>query len=58
MSIEKPEMYKNGNSIMLDVVPQLVGERTLVPIRAVAEGFNCKVYWDGENRTVIINFEY
>ncbi len=54
MSIGKTEMYKNGKSITLDVVPQLVGDRTLVPVRAVAEAFDCKVDWDGETRTVII----
>jgi len=54
MSIGKTEMYKNGKLITLDVVPQLVGGRTLVPVRAVAEGFDCKVDWDGDNQTVII----
>ncbi len=54
MTIEKQEMYKNGELITLDVVPQLVGGRTLVPVRAVAEGFNCKVDWDEENQTVMI----
>ena len=54
MTIGKKEMYKNGKLIILDVVPQLVGGRTLVPVRAVAEGFDCKVDWDGDNQTVII----
>ncbi len=54
MAIGKTEMYKNGKLITLDVVPQLVGGRTLVPVRAVAEGFDCKVDWDGDNQTVII----
>ena len=54
MSIGKAEMYKNGKLITLDVVPQLVGGRTLIPVRAVAEAFDCKVDWDGETRTVII----
>lgn len=54
MSIGKTEMYKNGEIITLDVAPQLVGERTLVPARAVAEAFNCKVDWDANNREVII----
>ncbi|MBQ3055685.1 MAG: hypothetical protein IJC88_06235 [Oscillospiraceae bacterium] len=55
MTIGKKEMYKNGKLITLDVAPQLVGGRTLVPVRAVAEGFDCKVDWDGNTRTVIIN---
>lgn len=54
MSVGKTEMYKNGDLITLDVVPQLLGGRTLVPVRAVAEGFDCKVDWDDEYQTVII----
>lgn len=54
MSIGKTEMYKNGKLITLDVVPQLVGGRTLVPVRAVAEGFDCVVEWLGETQTVVI----
>jgi len=54
MSIGKAEMYKNGELITLDVVPQLMGGRTLVPVRAVAEGFECDVEWKGETRTVDI----
>lgn len=54
MTIDKNEMFKNGNPISLDVPPQIIGERTLVPARAIAESFNCDVDWDGETRTVII----
>lgn len=54
MTIGKKEMYKNNKLIKLDVPPQLVSNRTLVPVRAVAEGFDCKVDWDETNRKVII----
>lgn len=54
MTIDKNEMYKNGEMIWLDVAPQIVGERTLVPVRAIAEAFNCNVTWDGANHTVNI----
>lgn len=55
MTIGKTEMRKNGEVITLDVAPQIVGNRTLVPVRAVAESFNCLVDWNGETQTVIIN---
>lgn len=54
MTIGNAEMVKNDTIIVLDVAPQIVGDRTLVPVRAVAESFNCDVDWDGETRTVII----
>ena len=38
----------------LDVAPQIVDDRTLVPVRAISEALDCTVDWDGEARTVII----
>jgi hypothetical protein len=49
------KIYKNGQEISLDVAPQILNSRTLVPVRAVAESFNCNVDWDENTRTVIIN---
>lgn len=40
--------------VELDVLPFIMNNRTLVPVRAVAESFNCAVEWDGENQRVII----
>ena len=54
MQINNPTIFINGEPVELDVPPQLVGERTLVPVRAVAEGLNAMVTWDDENSTVII----
>lgn len=49
---------KSGDAFMdtvkLDVPPQIIGERTLVPVRAVSESLDCKVDWDSVNRNVII----
>ena len=54
MTIGKQEMYKNGEMIWLDVEPQIIGERTLVPVRAIAEAFECDVDWNNDTQTVII----
>ena len=43
-----------NKNVELDVPPQIVGERTLVPVRAVSEALGCNVGWDGDTRTVII----
>lgn len=40
--------------ITLDSEPTIVDERTLVPVRFIAESLEKKVDWDKENRTVII----
>ncbi len=54
MTIGSNIMYKNNSKIELDVAPQIVGNRTLVPARAVAEAFDCTVEWDDEMKTVVI----
>ena len=45
----------NGKEVKLDVPAQIVNGRTVVPLRAVSEGLNAEVKWDGETRTVYIN---
>ena len=47
-------MKINGTPKILDVSPQLVGGRTLVPARFVAEALGAEVNWNGETSTVII----
>src|SRR5699024_5528305 len=44
----------NGVTYDLDVPPEIINGRTLVPARAVAEALDCSVYWDGNTQTVTI----
>lgn len=41
----------------LDVPPEIINGRTLVPARAVAEALDCSVNWDGSTQTVTISSE-
>jgi len=54
MQIGNPVMMVNEIAVTLDVVPQLVESRTLVPLRAVSEGLHADVQWDAETKTVTI----
>ena len=54
LQIGSDTLYRNGEEITLDVPAQIVGGRTLVPARAVAESFGATVDWDDVTRTVII----
>lgn len=54
MQIENPSMTVNEREILLDVPPMILDNRTLVPVRAVAESFDAFVYWDEANRAVLI----
>ena len=48
------KVFVNGEEITLDVPAKLLGGRTLVPARAVAEAFGADVQWDSRTRTVTI----
>lgn len=54
VSIDSKTLFKNGEPKTLDVAPALIDGRTLVPVRAIAESFDCKVDWIAETRTVQI----
>ena len=49
------QMYKNGQAIAVDVPAQLLNDRTMVPVRVIAETFGASVDWNGSGRTVLIN---
>lgn len=38
----------------LDLPPQIIDGRTLVPLRAVSEALHCEVFWNDEAKTVYI----
>lgn len=44
----------DGEYINPDSDPVIVNDRTLVPIRAVAEKLGCQVFWDGISRSVSV----
>lgn len=51
-------MYINGGARTMDVAPAVINGRTLVPVRFVAEAFDCYVEWDGGSRTAYIESSY
>ncbi len=52
--IGNSNIFKNDKIISFDVPSFVVNGRTLVPVRAVAESFDCNVQWDGATNTVLI----
>ncbi len=49
------DLYKNGQLLYTMAVPaQIINERTLVPVRAIAESFGAAVSWDEPSYTVTI----
>lgn len=48
------EMYKNGKAVSVDVPAMLLNDRTMVPVRVIAEAFGASVEWNGNGNTVLI----
>lgn len=46
---------KNGADIEIDVPAQIIGDRTMVPVRAISESLDAGVDWDPITRTVLID---
>ena len=45
----------NWETIYPDVAPQIINDRTYLPLRAVGEGLGAQVNWDGNTRSVFIS---
>ena len=56
LAIGSDQLYVNGSAVKIDVPAQIVNDRTMVPIRAIAESFNCTVDWEDNTKTVIITY--
>jgi len=42
----------NGSNIDFDVPPQIINDRTMVPVRAIFEALGARVSWDENTQTV------
>ena len=50
----KTLMEETSEEIKLEVPAQIMNDRTMIPLRAVSEAFDCEVEWDEENYVVNI----
>jgi len=48
------KLIVNGQEIKPDVPPQIVNDRTMVPVRWVAEALGAEVKWEAETSSVVI----
>ncbi len=54
MWLDKKEIAVNGVKQAIDVAPESINGRTMVPIRFATENLDCKVSWINSTRQVII----
>ena len=57
LTIGENKLTRNGEDKELDVPAQIIESRTLVPVRAISEAFDCKVDWEDSTKTVKITYE-
>lgn len=54
LTVGKCEAYFNGSQRTLDTAPEIIGGRTMLPVRFAAESFNLAVAWDDASKIVWI----
>lgn len=54
LTINSHTAYLNDEERALDAAPTIINERTMLPIRFIAEGFGCTVGWNNITQTVTI----
>ncbi|MBQ7951074.1 MAG: hypothetical protein IJ278_05080 [Clostridia bacterium] len=55
LGIDYPFVTVNGETEAIDVAPQIIDNRTMVPIRFLSEKFNLEVLWDDVTRSIHLN---
>ena len=54
MPIQSDVIYINGEATIIDTPPQIVNGRTMIPLRAAAEGLGLHVDYNNDTRTITI----
>ena len=54
LTIDNTTAYLNGEPSTLEAAPTIINDRTMLPIRFIAESFKFDVEWDGETQTVTV----
>ncbi|HWP97327.1 MAG TPA: stalk domain-containing protein [Syntrophomonadaceae bacterium] len=53
--IGSTQLLNNGNVTIMDVAPQILNDRTMLPVGAIARAFGYTVSWDEPNNAVILS---
>lgn len=54
ISIGKIDAYVNDKRTYLNVEPQIIGDKTYIPLRFISESLGAEVYWDDKSSTITI----
>lgn len=48
-------MYRNGEAVELEQPADVINNRTMIPVRAIAEAMNYSVTWDGHHSLILVS---
>lgn len=48
-------MYKNGEPVELEMAADVINNRTMIPVRAIAEAMDFAVTWDGHHSLILVS---
>lgn len=54
LTIGSSTAYLNGESSTLDTAPVILNDRTMLPLRFIAEGFGFKTDWDADTKSITV----
>ena len=54
MRIGSKDMSADGESKEMDIAPEIMNERTMLPLRFVAENIGCQIEWIGSTKQIVI----
>lgn len=57
LTVDSTTAYLNDSEETLDTAPTIIGGRTMLPIRFIAEGFGFNVDWNSENKIITISVD-
>ena len=49
----EPMVYYKGEQVLFDTLPEIVNDRTFVPMRKIFEIFEADIQWDASTQTVV-----
>lgn len=57
LPVENIQVFINKEPLVMEVPPTVINGRTMVPLRAIFEGFGVEPEWNAETRTVVASAE-
>ncbi|MCW2279009.1 copper amine oxidase N-terminal domain-containing protein, partial [Heliophilum fasciatum] len=54
MTIGSPQMKVNGTTIYMDAAPEITSDRTMLPLRFIAQALGASVHWDDATQTATL----